>query len=80
MQTIKNECLRHFVVFGQRHLEFLLRQFEAFYNTVRPHQGIANRTIGIIPFPTQAAPPRPDDVHCSSRLGGLLRHYSRKAA
>ncbi|PTY01262.1 hypothetical protein DB346_13680 [Verrucomicrobia bacterium LW23] len=27
VQTIKNECLRHFVVFGQSHLEFLLREF-----------------------------------------------------
>ncbi|PTY02067.1 integrase [Verrucomicrobia bacterium LW23] len=81
VQTIKNECLRHFVVFGQKHLEFLLREFASYYNTVRPHQGIANRTIGnIIPFPTQAAPLRPEDIQCDSKLGGLLRHYSRKAA
>ncbi|PTY00480.1 integrase [Verrucomicrobia bacterium LW23] len=81
VQTIKNECLRHFVVFGQRHLEFLLREFASYYNTVRPHQGIANRTIStIIPFPTQAVPPRPEEVQCTAKLGGLLRHYSRKAA
>ncbi|PTY01631.1 transposase [Verrucomicrobia bacterium LW23] len=76
-----NECLRHFVVFGQKHLDFLLREFASYYNTVRPHQGIANRTIGnIIPLPSHAAPPRPEDVQCEVRLGGLLRHYSRKAA
>ncbi|PTY02081.1 hypothetical protein DB346_10180 [Verrucomicrobia bacterium LW23] len=81
VQTIKNECLRHFVVFGQRHLEFLLREFESYYNTVRPHQGIANRTIGnIIPFPNQVALSRPEEVQCEAKLGGLLRHYSRKVA
>jgi len=46
VQTIKNECVDQFVVFGERHLEYLIREYEDYYNTVRPHQGIENRTIG----------------------------------
>jgi putative transposase len=46
IQSIKHECLDQFVVFGERHLEHLVREYEGFYNTVRPHQGLENRTIG----------------------------------
>ncbi len=81
VQSIQNECLNHFVTFGERHLEFLLREYEDHYNTVRPHQGIGNRTIGIVAMP----PPDvgvfdPGEVECEGRLCGLLRHCYRKAA
>ena len=81
VQSIKNECVSQFVVFGERHLEFLIREYETYYNTVRPHQGIGNKTIGIVPFaPLGSSPPEPDEIECNSRLGGLLRHYYRRAA
>jgi putative transposase len=79
VQAIKHECLNHFVVFGERHLEFLLREYGGHYNTVRPHQGIGNRPLNIIPLPT-SGPPDPASVECDTRLGGLLRHYRRAAA
>ena len=75
------ECLDHFVVFGERHLDHLLREYEDFYNTVRPHQGLENRTIGVISMPLRGGePPELAEVECSERLGGLLRHYHRRAA
>ena len=80
VQTIRNECLDHFVVFGERHLEHLLGEYASFYNSVRPHQGRANHPIGVIPFPATTGPPDPGKIGCESRLGGLLRHYHRKAA
>jgi len=78
VQSIKNECLGQFVVFGERHLEFLIREYESHYNTVRPHQGIGNQPI--VAMPSQEGPPNPAEVECDSRLGGLLRHYYRQAA
>ena len=51
VQSAQNECLNHFVVFGERHLDHLLREYEDFYNTVRPHQGLGNRTIGVVAMP-----------------------------
>lgn len=45
-------------IFGERHLEHLLREYEAFYNSVRPHQGVENRPIGVIPFPVGTGPAR----------------------
>ena len=80
-ETVQNECLNHFVVFGERHLEYLLRDFEDHYNTVRPHQGLGNRTIGIVATPPSGGEsPVLAEIECASRLGGLLRHYHRKAA
>jgi putative transposase len=80
VQTIRNECLDHFMIFGERHLDHVVKEYAAFYNSVRPHQGIENRPIGVIPFPGGTGPPNTGQVHCEIRLGGLLQHYHRKAA
>ncbi|XHR31114.1 MAG: transposase [Chthoniobacteraceae bacterium] len=81
VQSIEQECLDQFVVFGERHLEYLVREYEQHYNTVRPHQGLGNRTIGGVSMPPRdSSPPDPSEVGCESRLGGLLRHYYHKAA
>ena len=81
VQAIKHECLNHFVAFGEQHLEFLLQEYEDHYNTVRPHQGIGNQPIGIVSMPPpHERLPDPSEIQCKSRLGGLLRHYHRRAA
>lgn len=45
IQSIKHECLNHFIVFGQRHLRYLIDEYVDYYHTHRPHQGIGNKTI-----------------------------------
>ncbi|XHR30496.1 MAG: integrase core domain-containing protein [Chthoniobacteraceae bacterium] len=83
VQSIKRECLSQFVVFGERHLEYLIREYETYYNTVRPHQGLENKPIGVLLMPPPSpgsGPPDPLEVECESRLGGVLRHYYRRAA
>ncbi|XHR30520.1 MAG: integrase core domain-containing protein [Chthoniobacteraceae bacterium] len=81
VQSIKRECLSQFVVFGERHLEYLIREYEDYYNSVRPHQGLDNKPIGIVAMPSpDSDPPDPSEVECESRLGGVLRHYYRRAA
>jgi putative transposase len=79
IQSIKHECLNHFVVFGQRHLDHLVREYEEHYNEERPHQGVGNRPLSVVPKPGSGSPD-PESVECDSRLGGLLRHYRREAA
>jgi putative transposase len=82
VQSIKQECLDYFVVFGQRHLDYLCHEFIEHYHAERPHQGLDNR------LPVTRGEKRkrqPDlvalaDVACHTRLGGLLKHYYRKAA
>jgi hypothetical protein len=79
VKTIRNECLDQFVIFGERHLRHLIKEFGEHYLTERHHQGIGSQIIRPKPSPSN------DNatlgvVGCRSRLGGLLRYYSREAA
>jgi putative transposase len=80
IQSIKSECLRNFIVCGQRHFDFLISSYVDFCNTLRPHQGVGNRPLSgkWIESDDPLAPG--EQVVCHSRLGGLLRHYERRAA
>lgn len=66
--------------FGAHHLRHIVERFEAFYNQHRPPQGRDNRTL------PEAAGEEPEtipfargQVKCREELGGLLKHYYRKA-
>jgi putative transposase len=74
--SIKSECLDHFVVFGEGHLSYLIDEYLAHYSMERPHQGMGNLPLAI----TSGNPQTEGEVFCHERLGGLLRHYERKAA
>ena len=76
------------MVFGERHMNHLVSEFLAHYHAERPHQGLENELI-VKPTPPKSkkrkAKPLPDvvplsSIRCQTRLGGLLKHYSRKAA
>jgi putative transposase len=79
VQSARVECLDHFVLFGEAHLRLVVREFEQFHNERRPHQGRGN-----IPPAHPTSPPvsrlELSDVACEERLGGLLKHYFRRAA
>jgi putative transposase len=80
IQTIKNEALDYFVVFGEDHLNHIVSEFVSYYNTLRPHQGVENVPLaGTVPE-EQSATVDPDEIVCKEWLGGVLKHYERKAA
>jgi hypothetical protein len=81
VQSIQQECLDRFVVFGSGHMDQICSEYMAHYHKERPHQGegIDNellvkrrktKPIEAIPF---------SEVRCSERLGGLLKSYGNKA-
>jgi transposase len=79
VKTIRTECLEQFVIFGERHLRYLVRTFVEHYLTGRYHQGIGSRII------QPKVSPGNDNgelgpIRCRSRLGGLLNFYYRDAA
>jgi putative transposase len=86
VQTIQQECLDHFVVFGHKHMDVLCREFKDHYHFERPHQGLDNELIhkplakkrkkNKLKFDAI----RLSDISCRERLGGLLKSYSRRAA
>lgn len=85
-QSISQEALDHFVVFGTQHMDVIRSEFVLQYLLERPHQGLDNELIQK-PSPTNplrlgmpAATICLGDVPCKERLGGLLKNYSRKAA
>jgi len=43
VRTIRTECFDEFVIFGERHLRYLIRHFMDHYLTGRYHQGIGGR-------------------------------------
>ena len=40
------ECLDHFLVFGEKHLDYLVREYVEHYHTERRHQGLGNVVLG----------------------------------
>ena len=45
VQSIKTECLDHFLVFGEKHFDYLCRELVDYYHADRPHQGLDNRMV-----------------------------------
>src|SRR3954470_9790570 len=84
IHTLGQECLDHFIVFGERHLNHLCSVFLDYYHRLRPHQSKENDLLAVKrrrkrqPLPPKVIPL--SEVRCEKRLGGLLRHYYRKAA
>jgi len=80
VQSHKQEALDHFIGFGEDHFNYLVSEYVAYYQTVRPHQSLDNKPLtGVWPDPESAEPPDAEII-CHKRLGGLLKHYERKAA
>ena len=76
IQSLQVECLDHFLVFGEKHLDYLVREYVEHYHTERPHQSLGNRPIAA----GESPPTSGGVISCGTRLGGLLKDYSRSAA
>jgi hypothetical protein len=65
------------ILFGERSLRHVLKEYAVHYHFERNHQGIGNNLI----FP-QPAPEKSSEqaIECRERLGGLLKFYHRRAA
>lgn len=81
VRTCRRELLDRTLVLNQRHLLHALREYEAFYNEHRPHQGIANaRPQAALPEPITD----PDQlnrlaIRRRDRLGSILHEYEHAA-
>jgi putative transposase len=74
VRSIREECLDHLILFGERRLLHVLKEFVAHYHEERNHQGLDNDLIA--PAPRAIGSAR---VRCRERLGGLLRYYYQAA-
>jgi hypothetical protein len=81
VQRTKHEVLNHFIIFGEEHLRHILDEWTTYYHTQRPHRGLGNVPISsLLPPPEPLESLRLEDVVCHESLGGLLKHYERRAA
>ncbi len=84
IQSIGQECLDHFVVFGHKHMDVLCSTYRDHDHLERPHQGKDNELL-VTAKNRKRSSQEPEtirlvDIHRKDRLGGLLKSYSRKAA
>lgn len=84
MLTSRGECLNHFVFLGLKHLDSVVRTYRDFYLHCRPHQGVENELLTQAKGEHSSAPELDTislaEIRCEQRFGGLLKHYSRRAA
>jgi len=74
--SVRRECLDHVIVLSERHLLAVLAEYVRYFNRVRPHQGLGQRT------PTSvegSAATGAGQVISFPVLGGLHNDYRRAA-
>ena len=73
LDSLRRECLDHFLILGQRHLYGMVREYMAHFNQACPHPGIEQR----IPCRPQRpdAPPISGKVTSRPVLSGLHHDY-----
>ena len=75
VRSIREECLDRIIIVNEKHLRFVLRQYEKYYNEARPHQGLGQNIPNGFSFSSCEG-----SIRKRQYLGGLLNDYYRKAA
>jgi putative transposase len=75
VKSIKTESIEKMILFGEKSLRHVIKEYLAHYHSERNHQGIGNT----VPFPDDRLV-NTGVVRKSERLGGLLTFYHREAA
>jgi len=70
IRSIKEKCLNRMLIFGEHHLEYVIKEYMEYYHTERPHQGLDNEII-------EPPPQGTGEIVGRERLGGLLKPYRR---
>src|ERR1019366_8955606 len=79
--TLRRELLDRVLILSERHLRAVLTDYQAHYNTARPHQGIAQR----VPADDRDAHSatvtdvNPRQIRRKPALNGLINEYVRAA-
>ena len=71
VRTVQGECLNHILIFGERHLERVLREHIGRYNRERPHWGPSLDFPEPKPMPNRAA----GNTNRVATLRGLINEY-----
>jgi len=75
IRSVREECLDKLLIINQAHLRRVMREYIAFFNTARPHQGLDQQ----IPVP-MIGHEHTGPVRSRAVLGGIIHDYYRGAA
>ncbi|MFC2023880.1 integrase core domain-containing protein [Chloroflexota bacterium] len=74
--SVRRECLDFCLIVSERHLYRTIKEYQAYFNHSRPHQGIGQH----IPCPRQTGQlHRTEQIVSQPILGGLHHDYRRRA-
>ncbi|MCA9033326.1 MAG: DDE-type integrase/transposase/recombinase, partial [Planctomycetaceae bacterium] len=79
VETIKLECLQKFIVFGKRHLDFLVSEFVDYYNHHRSHME-RDHLPPVREEPDEVKSVPLDEIEVRSFVGGLVKGFVRRAS
>jgi putative transposase len=74
--SIRRECLDHVIIFSERHLRRVLRDYLAYYHGSRTHLGLEKDC----PRPRPVESPDFGSIRTEPMVGGLHHRYFRQAA
>ena len=77
--TLRWECLDKFIIFGKRHLDYLVAEFTSYYNTKRAHMQ-RDHLPPVRQGPEEVDTIKLDEVEVKPYVGGLVKSFERKAA
>jgi putative transposase len=73
--SLRRECLDQILFYDGKHVQRIIREYIAYYNRERPHQGISQRIPDHYDLPVSK--PTSGCVRSKAILGGLHHSYSR---
>jgi transposase InsO family protein len=76
--SVRRDCLDHYLIFREKHLQRLLKSYVLFFNRARLHQGLEQR-IPELPVLSVSSPNQLGQVLSVPVLGGLHFDYRRAA-
>jgi transposase InsO family protein len=71
IESIRRECVDHFIVLGEAHLRRILRSYARYYNDIRTHRSLDKDA------PASRLVQRTGIISSRPILGGLHHHYVR---
>jgi putative transposase len=74
--SIRRECLDHVIIFNERHLRRVLKDYFRYYHEYRTHLGLRKDC----PEPRSVEPPKLGPICAEPIVGGLHHRYCRRAA
>jgi putative transposase len=79
--TLRREFLDRVLILGEAHLRAVLTEYQAHYNTARPHQGISQRVPDDEPDAPRATMTDLDSERIRRKpvLDGLINEYTHTA-